>query len=260
MHPTLQLALRAARSVSEHYEYVLERLDLARSDKTLPDLLATCGKRVEQSIQRQLVRAHPNASFKGGRVQLEGSGELCWKVDSLVGKANLQRGYPAFALSISIYQRDRLEHVVLLNPATGQEYLASRGRGATLNGRRIRVLNGWNAQDAAVALPLPAAGLRGQLMPTYLKLLQVVMDISQIYASGCDLLDICAVAAGQLDAAILLGADEEQLAPALLMLKEAGGLSGDLTGAPSLGEQGRLLVTNPKAFRSLVSQLKSQLN
>ena len=258
MHPTLQLALRAARSVSEHYEYVLERLDLARSDNTLNELLQNCGKRVEQAIERQLVRAHPDASFKGRLIKLQGSGDIRWEVDALTGEANLQRGYPSFALSISIYQRDRLEHVVLLNPATEQEYLASRGRGATLNGRRIRVLQGWKADQAAAALPLPAAGLREQLLPDYLKLVQH-LGVNQLYASGCDALDVCAVAAGQLDAGIFLGADEQALAPALLILKEAGGLSGDLTGAPKLGEQGRLLITNPKAFRQLVSQLKPHL-
>ena len=78
-------------------------------------------------------------------------------------------------------------------------------------------------------------------------------------ASGCTALDICAIAAGQLDAGIFLGADETELAPALLILKEAGGLYGDLTGAPTLDREGRLLVTNPKAFRQLVNQFKPHL-
>ncbi|SFC41250.1 myo-inositol-1(or 4)-monophosphatase [Marinospirillum celere] len=259
MHPTLQLALRAARSVSEHYEYVLERLDLARTDNTLDELLQTCGKRVEQAIERQLVRAHPDASFKGQRIKLEGSGDLCWEVNPLVGEANLRRGYPSFALSVAIYYRERLEQVVFVNPATEQEYLASRGRGATLNGRRIRVLQGWKEDQAAVALPLPPKSQREKLLPDYLQLVQQ-LAVHQVYASGCDALDICAVAAGQLDAGLFLGVDEQELAPALLILKEAGGLSGDLTGAPRLNEQGRLLVSNPKAFRQLVSQLKPHLS
>lgn len=256
MHPTLQLALRAARSVDEHYDYVLDRLDLARTDSTLDELLQTCGKRVEQAIERQLVRAHPDASFRGRSVQLKGSGDLCWEVNPLVGKANLRRGYPSFALSIAIYQRDRLEQVIFFNPATEQEYMASRGRGATLNGRRIRVLQGWKADQAALALPLPSPGVRAAQLPDYLRLVERLSQ-AQIYASGCAALDICAVAAGQLDAGIFLGVDEQQLAPALLVLKEAGGLAGDLSGAPQLGDQGRLLVTNPKAFRQLVSQLKA---
>lgn len=259
MHPTLQLALRAARSVGEHYEYLLDRLDLARTDNTLDELLANCSKRVEQSIERQLVRAHPDASFRGRRIQLQGSGELCWEIDSLVGEANLRRGYPAFALSIAIYQRDRLEQVILFNPATEQEFMASRGRGATLNGRRIRVLQGWKSEQAALALPQPAGLQRKALLPDYLKLVEHFYG-TQLLASGCAALDICAVAAGQLDAGVFLGAETEQLAPALLILKEAGGLSGDLSGSPQLGEQGRLLVTNPKAFRQLVSQLKTLLN
>lgn len=258
MHPTLQLALRALRSVGEHYTYVFERLDIARTDKAVPELLDHCGRRVEQALERQLVRAHPDASFRGRFTQLKGSGEMQWLVDPLNGYDNLKRGYPAFALTLSIIIRDRLEHVLLLNPATGQEFLASRGRGATLNGRRIRVLPGWKAEQAALAYPLPAPGLRQQLLPVYSQLL-TVLGVESLVTSGCAALDICAVAAGQLDAAILLGIEEQDLAPALLILKEAGGLAGDLSGAPSLTTEGRLLVANPKAFRQLVSQLKPHL-
>lgn len=258
MHPTLQLALRALRSVSEHYTYVSERLDIARTDQAVPELLETCGRRVEQAIERQLVRAHPDASFRGRFAQLQGSGEMRWSVDSLTGYDNLKRGYPAFALTLSIYIRDRLEHVLLFNPATSQEFLASRGRGATLNGRRIRVLSGWKPEQAALAYPLPEPRLRQQLLPVYAQLLPL-LGVETLLTSGCAALDICAVAAGQLDAAILMGVDEKELAPALLILKEAGGLAGDLSGAPSLTSEGRLLVANPKAFRQLVGQLKPHL-
>ncbi|MBE0506813.1 MAG: inositol monophosphatase [Marinospirillum sp.] len=258
MHPTIQLALRAVRSVGEHYEYVSERLDLARTDNTVAELLENCGRRVEQALERQLVRAYPDASFQGRYVQLKGSGEMAWAINPLLGYENLERGYPAFALSLAIYLRGKLEHVIIFNPATEQEYLASRGSGATLNGRRIRVLQGWKAEKAAVAFPLPAASLRQQLLPVYANLIQQ-LGVQEMLSSGCVALDICAVAAGQLDAGIFLGADENELAPALLVLKEAGGLNGDLSGAPSLTAEGRLLVTNPKAFRMLVSQLKPHL-
>ena len=57
MHPTIQLALRAVRSVGEHYEYVAERLDLARIDNAVAELLSNCGWRVEQALE-QIGRAH----------------------------------------------------------------------------------------------------------------------------------------------------------------------------------------------------------
>lgn len=259
MHPTIQLALRAVRSVSEHYEYVSDRLDLARIDNTLAELLDNCGRRVEQALERQLVRAHPDASFQGRHVELKGSGDMTWVVEPLLGQSNLQRGYPAFALSLAIHLRGKLEHVIIFNPATSQEFLASRGRGAILNDRRIRVLQSWKAEQAAVALPLPATRLRQQLLPVYTNLVSH-LNVQELHASGCVALDICAVAAGQLDAGIFLGADETELAPALLVLKEAGGLYGDVTGAPALDSEGRLLVANPKAFRQLVGQLKPLLS
>lgn len=259
MHPTIQLALRAVRSVNEHYAYVTERLDLAKIDNTLAELISTCGHRVEQALERQLVRAHPDASFKGRRVELKGSGEMTWVVDPLVGYANLGRGYPAYALSLAIYLNARLEHVIIFNPATEEEFIASRGRGATLNGRRIRVIKGWQAEQAAVALPLPAGAQRTQHLQTYANLI-AQLGVQDLITTGCTSLDICALAAGQLDAGIFLGADLEQLAPALLVLKEAGGLHGDLSGAPQLDANKRLLVANPKAFRLLVSQLKARLD
>ena len=258
MHPTIQLALRAVRSVDEHYEYVAERLDLARVDNTVAELLNNCGWRVEQALERQLVRAHPDASFQGRNIQLSGSGDMTWAVNPLLGYENLGRAYPAYGISVAIYLKDKLEHVIIFNPATEQEFIASRGRGATLNGRRIRVTSGWKAEKATLAFPFPAAKLREQLLPVYANLV-LNLGVKDVLASGCTALDICAIAAGQLDAGIFLGADEAELAPALLVLKEAGGLYGDLTGAPALDKEGRLLVTNPKAFRQLVGQLKPHL-
>lgn len=258
MHPTIQLALRAVRSVDEHYEYVAERLDLARVDNTVAELLNNCGWRVEQALERQLVRAHPDASFQGRNIQLSGSGDMTWAVNPLLGYENLGRAYPAYGISVAIYLKDKLEHVIIFNPATEQEFIASRGRGATLNGRRIRVTSGWKAEKATLAFPFPTTKLREQLLPVYANLVPN-LGVKDVLASGCTALDICAIAAGQLDAGIFLGADEAELAPALLVLKEAGGLYGDLTGAPALDKEGRLLVTNPKAFRQLVGQLKPHL-
>lgn len=259
MHPTIQLALRAVRSVGEHYEYVAERLDLARIDNAVAELLSNCGWRVEQALERQLVRAHPDATFQGRNIQLKGSGDMTWVVNPLLGYENLGRAYPAYGISVAIYLKEKLEHVIIFNPATEQEFIASRGRGATLNGRRIRVTSGWKAEQATLAFPLPTLELREQLLAVYANLVPN-LGVQNLVASGCTALDICAIAAGQLDAGIFLGADEAELAPALLVLKEAGGLSGDLTGAPSLDREGRLLVTNPKAFRQLVSQLKPHLS
>ena len=258
MHPTIQLALRAVRSVSEHYEYVAERLDIARVDNAVAELLDTCGRRVEQALERQLVRAHPDASFNGRNIQLKGSGDMTWAVNPLLGYDNLGRAYPAYGISVAIYLKDKLEHVIIFNPATEQEFIASRGRGATVNGRRIRVTSGWKAEKATLAFPLPPMNIREQLMGVYTSLIPN-LGVQNIVASGCVTLDICAIAAGQLDAGIFLGANETELAPALLILKEAGGLHGDLTGAPALDREGRLLVTNPKAFRQLVGQLKPHL-
>ncbi|HKM16253.1 MAG TPA: inositol monophosphatase family protein [Marinospirillum sp.] len=258
MHPTIQLALRAVRSVSEHYEYVAERLDIARVDNAVAELLDTCGRRVEQALERQLVRAHPDASFNGRNIQLKGSGDMTWAVNPLLGYDNLSRAYPAYGISVAIYLKDKLEHVIIFNPATEQEFIASRGRGATVNGRRIRVTSGWKAEKATLAFPLPPMNMREQLMGVYTSLMPN-LGVQNIVASGCVTLDICAIAAGQLDAGIFLGANETELAPALLILKEAGGLYGDLTGALALDREGRLLVTNPKAFRQLVGQLKPHL-
>lgn len=258
MHPTIQLALRAVRSVRENYEYVLDRLDIARKDNALAEYLSNCGSKVEQNLARQLVRSHPDASFVGLSHKVKGEGPLSWHVNPLLGSSNLSRGYPAFALSVAIYFNGKLEHVIIYNPATEQEFMASRGRGATLNERRIRVLSGWPQDNASLAFPLPLSQSE-QLIKPYQNLVALLAN-QQILSSGCPALDICALAAGQLNAVILLGANVDELAPALLILKEAGGLHGDLNGAPQFDKQGRLLAANPKAFRLLVNQLKPALD
>lgn len=254
MHPAIQLALRAVRSVAEHYSHVADRYELARKDNELPELLTTCSQRVESNLQRQLIRAYPDASFSGSSVRLAGSGQLKWQVDSLLGYTNLSRAFPVYGLSLSIYQGDRLEHVIIFNPATDEEFLATRGRGASLNGKRIRVTSGYNASKATLALNYPHPE-DAHLLPLYVDLCSH-LGVHSLVNRNCTSLDICALAAGQVDAGIFLGVSESDLTPALLILKEAGGLYGGLSGQPKLAAQDNLLAANPKAFRQLVNQLK----
>ncbi|ODC05097.1 hypothetical protein BFW38_01015 [Terasakiispira papahanaumokuakeensis] len=260
MHPMIQLALRAARSVIEHYDHVIERLDIARQDRNVDELIDHCAFRVEQALQRQLKRGYPDFSFNGTHIREEAQGDSTWVVNPLVGRDNLARGYPACALSVALYAAGRLEHVVIINPLSGQEFIAGRGRGASLNGRRIRVLTSWHAEQAHVAMPLPEMGVRMRMLPTYLDVQQYLgQQVAHLNTMNEPVLDLLAVAAGQLDAAIILGADMDALAPALMVLKEAGGLYGDVSGAPNLGSDARLLAANPKTFKALVSGIRPVL-
>lgn len=254
MHPAIQLALRAALSVAEHYAQVADRYELARKDNELPELLAFCSKKVEQSLARQLIRAYPEASFNGIYQQISGQGPLKWQVNSLLGYTNLSRGFPVYGLSLSIYNAEKLEHAIIYNPATDEEFIASRGRGASLNGKRIRVTSGYNPSKATLALSYPTAEKTATYLPTYLNLAEN-LGVDSLVNRNCPSLDICALAAGQLDAGIFLGVNEAELTPALLILKEAGGLHSNLKGEPKLAATDNLLAANPKAFRQLINQL-----
>ncbi len=154
MQPMLNIALRAARSASELIFRSIERLDTIKVDeKDAKDYVSEVDRAAEQKIIDALRKAYPTHGILGEETGLhKGSGEgedYLWIIDPLDGTTNFLRGIPHFAVSIACKYRGRLEHAVVLDPVRQEEFTASRGRGAQLNGRRLRV-SGRTSLDGAL--------------------------------------------------------------------------------------------------------------
>lgn len=260
MHPMVQFALRAARSAGEQFLRIRERIENAHEEHNLDRLLEDAGRNAEALIVRQLSRGYPQHGVVGRFTpHRDGEGEgrdTLWRIEPFHGYSNLGVAAPGFALSLVCLVKGRPEHAVVICPFSDDEYLASRGRGAQLNGKRIRVPRTTAVGGARVAMGMPESWLRSRHLPAYLTLVQQLGPVIEVQrATGSGLLDLAELAAGRADAAFVLGLEEQDLQVGSLLLKEAGALMGTPDGKPSVAAEGQLMAAGPRLYKALVQQL-----
>ncbi|WP_416139562.1 inositol monophosphatase family protein [Halomonas sp. HK25] len=261
MHPMVQYALRAARSAGEQFLRIRERIENAHEESNLDRLLDDAARNAETLIVRQLSRGYPHhgvvgrfTPHRGG----EGEGaDTLWKIEPFHGYSNLGVAASGFALSVVCLVKGRPEHAVVICPFSDDEYLASRGRGAQHNGKRIRVPKTLAVGGARIAMGLPETWLRNRHLPAYLTLVQQLGPVIEVQrASGSGLLDLAELAAGRADAAFVLGLEEQDMHVGSLLLKETGALMGTPDGQPKVEVEGQLMAAGPRLYKALVQQLK----
>ncbi|MFP8966702.1 inositol monophosphatase family protein [Pokkaliibacter sp. CJK22405] len=263
MQPMLNIAIRAARIASENLVRAIERLDVIRAEgQDVNKFIRETCQRAEQSIARSLQKAYPNHSVTGSVGGQAGEAvaepEASWTVNALNGELNYSRGLPSFTLSMVAHIRGKAEHMLIIHPMSSDEYTASRGRGAQLNGRRIRLSNKAQLDGAMVSLSFDNTISNRHLLSTYMNAQrQLMMCNTHLHQTGSALLDMASVAAGQVDAGIFFAQTDLELDAGTLLLQEAGALLGDISGNPSYRQNGHVLAGNAKLFKALIQQLQS---
>ncbi|WP_189469126.1 inositol monophosphatase family protein [Litchfieldella qijiaojingensis] len=261
MHPMVQFGLRAMRSAAEQFVRIRERIENAHEEHNLDRLLEDAARNAETLVVRQLSRGYPQHGISGRYTPYrEGEGEgrdYHWRIEPFHGYSNLCAASAGFALSLVCLVKGRPEHAVIICPFNDDEYLASRGRGAQHNGRRIRVPKTTAISGARMAMSLPETWLRARYLPAYLTLVQQLgPQIDVLCATGSGLLDIAELASGRADVAFVLGLEEQDKEVGTLLLKEAGALMGTPDGRPGVDAEGLLMAANPRLYKALVQQLK----
>lgn len=261
MHPMVQFALRATRSAGEQFLRIRERIENAHEEHNLDRLLEDAARNVETLIVRQLSRGYPQHGVVGRFTpQRDGEGEghdVLWHIEPFHGYANLSVASPGFAISVVCTVKGRVEHAVVICPFSDDEYLASRGSGAQLNGKRLRVRAASAIDGTRIAMSLPVSWLRARCLPAYLTLTeQLAPQVEQLRASGSGLLDMLELASGRADAVFVTGVEEQDMLVGSLMMKEAGALVGALDGRPSVAPEGSLMAASPRLYKVLLKQLQ----
>ncbi|MCM2129907.1 inositol monophosphatase family protein [Larsenimonas rhizosphaerae] len=264
MHPMVQFALRALRGASEQLNRVRDRLDIARETQSEDTLLADTARFIEEQIARQFAKGYPLHGISGRYIPWkDGEGEGAdyhWKIDLFHGYENLSINATGCAISMVCLFKGRPEHAVIISPFTDDEYITSRGRGAHYNGKRMRVSNAVSTDNARIALGLPEMRVRQRYFPDYMVMTQRLgAQASVIRTLGCPILDIAEVSSGRVDAAIVQGIDEQELAIGQLMLKESGALIGAPNGAPQVEVDGALMASGARLYKQLVRQIQPHL-
>ena len=256
MEPMNHIALRAARKAGELIARATENIDhLEVESKGANDYVTEVDRAAEQEIIYHLTKAYPDHAFLAEEGGASGNpdSEYRWIIDPLDGTTNFIRGIPHFAVSIACEYRGKIEHAVVLDPIRREEFLASRGRGAQLNGRRIRVSKLTSLDNALLGTGIPFREREAGHLPAYSRSLEALAgSCAGIRRAGAAALDLAYVAAGRLDAFWEIGLAPWDIAAGSLLVQEAGGLIADLNGGQDYMESGHVVCGNPKCFKAVL--------
>ena len=257
VHALLNIAVRAARNAGEIIVRSMNRLEsLQITSKGRNDFVTEIDRAAEAEIIGHIRKHYPKHSFlaeESGEIQGSDS-ETVWIIDPLDGTTNFLHGFPVFSVSIACQHRGRLEHAVIYDPMRQEIFTASRGSGAHLDNHRIRVSKQRGLEGALVGTGFP---YRSNMLhiDAYLAMMRAVMEqTSGIRRPGSAALDLAYVAAGRTDAFWEIGLKPWDTAAGTLLIQEAGGRVGTLTGAPYT-QGGNIIAGSPKAYEALVDLL-----
>lgn len=265
MQPMLNIALRAARSAGELIFRSIERLDvISVNEKDAKDYVTEVDRAAEETIIQALRKAYPTHSIlgeEGGSIAGSGEGaDYQWIIDPLDGTTNFIRGVPHFAVSVACKYKGRLEHAVVIDPVRQEEFTASRGRGAALNGRRLRVSPRKSLEGALLGTGFPFRDNQLDNLDNYLNMFRsLVGQTAGIRRAGSASLDLAYVAAGRFDAFWEFGLSEWDMAAGALLVQEAGGLVSDFTGGHDFLEKGHIVAGNTKCFKAVLTAIQPHL-
>ncbi len=259
MHPMANTALRAARRAGQILLQGMDRLDRIQVEEKAPnDFVSSIDRAAEDAIADSLRQAYPDCAIRGEERGLAGpdGAEATWIVDPLDGTLNYLCGIPHFAVSIALQRGRHIEHGVIVDPVRNEEWVASRGAGAYLNGKRIRVGQARNLGQAVLATGIPPAARNR--MDEYLVLLgHFTAHCRSVRRQGSAALDLAYTAAGRVDAFLEMGLSPWDVAAGGLLVREAGGFVGDLGGGDNWLETGDILAANPRCFKAMVARIRA---
>src|SRR6201994_1168522 len=252
MQPLLNIAMRAARRAGDLIVKSLSRLDSLKIDsKSRNDFVTDVDRKAEADIIATIRRSYPDHAILAEESGRSGEHEFVWIIDPLDGTTNFLHGFPVFAVSIAVQQKGRLQHGVVYDPMRQEFFTASRGDGAQLEGKKIRVSSQKTLEGSLIGTGMPfRVGVT--YVDDYLKMLKQVMSTAAgVRRPGAASLDLAYVAAGRIDGFWEFGLSPWDTAAGVLLIQEAGGRGGPLSGGDyTLGPN--ILAGNPKVYTELL--------
>jgi myo-inositol-1(or 4)-monophosphatase len=252
MHPTLNVAIKAARRAGQIINRASLDLDLLQvSSKRHNDFVTEVDKAAEAAIIDMLREAYPDHAILAEESGASGESEYQWIIDPLDGTTNFIHGFPQYAVSIALAHKGQVTQAVVYDPTRNELFTASRGRGAYLNERRIRVSRRTKLQEALIGTGFPFRVF--EHLDAYLAMFRELLPkTAGIRRPGAAALDLAYVAAGRLDGFWEIGLAPWDMAAGSLLITEAGGLVGDLGGEAGYLASGNIVGGSPKIFHQLL--------
>ncbi|MEI6545873.1 MAG: inositol monophosphatase family protein [Burkholderiales bacterium] len=265
MHPMLNVAVRAARAAGR----IITRasLDIASvkvAEKQRNDFVTEVDRAAEESIISTLRQAYPTHAFlaeesghSAGNTaqppkQTPHQADNIWIIDPLDGTTNFIHGLPHYCVSIALMQRGVVTQALVYDPNRDELFTASKGSGAFVNDRRIRVSSRTRIDGSLIGTGFPFRELDD--IDRYMTMLKAVsLRAAGVRRPGAAALDLAYVACGRYDGFFEIGLMPWDVAAGSLLVSEAGGLIGDLAGEADCIFSKQVLAATPKVFSQMVT-------
>ncbi|MGA9394116.1 MAG: inositol monophosphatase family protein [Azonexus sp.] len=264
MHPALTIAIKAARRAGQIINRASNDLDLLKVETKQPnDFVTEVDRKAEAAIIETLREAYPQYGIlaeESGQTAATGSGEseYQWIIDPLDGTTNFIHGLPQYAVSIALAKGNSLEQAVIFDPNRNELFTASKGAGAFLNERRIRVSKRSKLHDSLIGTGFPYRMF--EHIDTYLAIFkELAQKTSGQRRPGAASLDLAYVACGRYDGFWEFGLAPWDMAAGALIISEAGGLVSDMRGEATYLASGNIIAGTPKIFAPLLNLIQGKL-
>jgi myo-inositol-1(or 4)-monophosphatase len=253
----LNIAVKAARRAGGIINRAARDLDgVSVASKRQNDFVTEVDRAAEAEIIDVLRKAYPDHAILAEESGAAGSSEYQWIIDPLDGTTNFIHGFPQYAVSIALRHRGVLTQAVVYDPTKNELFTATRGRGAFLDDKRLRVSKRAKLGESLIGTGFPFKEL--EHLEEYVRALKAMMSgTAGVRRAGAAALDLAYVAAGRLDGFWEIGLSPWDMAAGALLILEAGGLVTDFDGEPEYLERGQIVAGTPKIFPSLLQAVQN---
>ncbi len=259
MHPMLNTAVKAARRAGRvimRHANQLERLTIESKGRN--DFVSQVDRDAEYEIIEVLRRAYPDHAILAEETGRQGKGDYLWIIDPLDGTTNYLHGYPQYAVSIGLHYQDKPYQAVVFDPLKNELFTASRGAGAQINDRRMRVSGASSLEAALLATGFPYKNM-DHLEVWIGTFRSLIPRVSGVRRAGSAALDLAHVACGRLDGFWEFGLNPWDLSAGCLLIEEAGGLVSDFCGGKHHVDKGHVIAGSPKVYSEMLEHIRTNI-
>lgn len=259
MHPMLNTAVRAARRGATVIQRASNNIEFITPEKKgHNDFVTEVDRAAEQAIIETILEAYPSHAIQAEESGSRGDSEYVWVIDPLDGTTNFLHGFPQYAVSIALMHRDIVTQAVVYDPCRNDLFTATRGVGAFLNDRRIRVSKARELSESLIGTGFPYTEF--QDLDAYINIFRdMTQKAAGVRRPGAASLDLAYVACGRFDGFFEFGLKPHDIAAGSLLVTEAGGLMTDFTGEEKYLESGNVLCGTPRVFGQMLQVVRQHI-
>ena len=254
----LNVAVIAANVGATELEFAVKKvhkLDVMKKGPT--DYVTEVDQRVEAMVFEKIKEYYPDDNFLGEESGHEiNTSDTTWILDPIDGTTNFIHGYPQYCISLACVVNGQTQHAVIIDPTRREEFSASKGKGAELNGERIRVSKRNGLKDALIGNTSHVNEKQNYNFENIATFRALYKHGLTIRRSGCSALDLAYVAVGRLDGFWANGLGVWDVAAGMLIAEESGALTSDFEGNPDYTKSDHYLCATPKCFKPMLEAIK----